>query len=79
MIAWSFLLASMFALGDRNLKQDVSRFTGTEEAEPNFILKAVNFLWQPGQMGYHHVWPVIQISVCFLLQNLFREIFLCIA
>lgn len=62
MIAWSFLLASMFASADRNQKQEVSRFTGTEEAEPNFILKALNLLWQPGQMGYHHVWPELKFG-----------------
>lgn len=58
MIFMNFALAFVFVKADRGLKLEASRFIGTEEQGSNYVLKAVNFLWQPDQSGYHHVWPV---------------------
>lgn len=41
-------------------EQEASRYVnGTEElVEPNFVSRASGFFWQPGRVGYKHVWPV---------------------
>lgn len=58
MIFFNFLLAFVFAKAERGLKLEASGFNGGEKRESDFLLKAVNFLWQSDQSGYQHVWPV---------------------
>ncbi|KAJ4708030.1 Sulfite exporter TauE/SafE family protein [Melia azedarach] len=62
MIFMNFALAFVFVKADRGLKLEASRFIGTEEQGSNYVLKAVNFLWQPDQSGYHHVWPEMKFG-----------------
>ncbi|KAK9273881.1 hypothetical protein L1049_018693 [Liquidambar formosana] len=62
MILFSFLLASLFVSAERSLKQEVSRSNATEQAGSHYLLKVVNFLWQPDQSGYQHVWPEMKFG-----------------
>ncbi|KAF8393376.1 hypothetical protein HHK36_021619 [Tetracentron sinense] len=62
MIALSFLLASVIVSAERSLKQDSSRSNVTEEVETDYLLKVINFLWQPNQSGYQHVWPDMEFG-----------------
>uniref|UniRef100_K7M6Q4 Sulfite exporter TauE/SafE family protein n=1 Tax=Glycine max TaxID=3847 RepID=K7M6Q4_SOYBN len=34
----------------------------SQRYEGSFISKAVNFLWQPGESGYQHVWPDMEFG-----------------
>lgn len=57
-IVLSFLLAPMLvSAGTRTLNSQFvnSTFTSTSA---DLLPQFVNFWWQPGQSGYHHVWPV---------------------
>lgn len=75
-VVWSFTLASIFVSADRSfLNNDYLNQINDESDEPNVLLKIKNFLWQSGQPGYHHVWPVsipkficafVCVCVCFL-------------
>ncbi|KAF8407052.1 hypothetical protein HHK36_006177 [Tetracentron sinense] len=69
-IALRFLLVSVIVSAERSLKQDSSRYNGTEEVESDYLLKFVNFLWQPLQSSYQHVWPcqliVRTLEVCII-------------
>ncbi|KAK4787559.1 hypothetical protein SAY86_011392 [Trapa natans] len=59
------LVFAMFAVSaERNLKSAASRGNETAETEsvPDFLLKAVNFLWQSDETGYRHVWPDMQFG-----------------
>lgn len=58
MIFVNFALAFVFVKAERGLKIETLSFNGTERQDSNYLLKAVNFLWQPEGSGYHHVWPV---------------------
>lgn len=58
MIFVNFALAFVCVKAERGLKIETLRFNGTERQDSNYLLKAVNFLWQPEGSGYHHVWPV---------------------
>ena len=61
LIASVFLLvASVIVSAERGLKQETASYSQTPEdmAETNYLLGVVNFLWQEGQQGYVHVWPV---------------------
>lgn len=61
LIASGFLLiASVIVSAERGLKQETTGNSQTPEhvAETNYLLHVVNFLWQEGQQGYVHVWPV---------------------
>ena len=61
LIASVFLLvASVIVSAERGLKQETASYSQTPEymAETNYLLRVVNFLWQEGQQGYVHVWPV---------------------
>lgn len=56
-----YIVFAIFAVSaERSLKSGASRGNETAEIEtvPGFLLKAVNFLWQSDETGYHHVWPV---------------------
>lgn len=54
-VALSFLLASALASAERHLLRDSSE---SEVAVSDYLLKVVNFLWQPDKSTYEHVWPV---------------------
>lgn len=72
-------VASMIVVAEARLKQEVLRDNENEEVETGCFTRSFNFLWQKGQLGYTHVWPVspllnpcsffsfiLFISVCFL-------------
>lgn len=58
-LSLNFMLAFVLVSAERGLKRE---FTGvpaqTDEGLSSLFLKAANFLWQPNESGYHHVWPV---------------------
>lgn len=60
-----YLIALVVVSGlsaQRELRLEALSFKGTEGIpESNYLLKAVNFLWQANKSGYHHVWPVFFI------------------
>jgi hypothetical protein len=56
MVMLNFLLAFLFVSAERDLRIGPSTFNGTESS---YFLRAVNFLWQPHESGYQHVWPVM--------------------
>ncbi|KAG2691803.1 hypothetical protein I3760_08G024000 [Carya illinoinensis] len=64
MLSLNYLLALVFASAERwQLRLEDSRLDGTEGGpESSYLLKAVNFLWQPDQSGYHHVWPEMEFG-----------------
>ncbi|XP_031265963.1 sulfite exporter TauE/SafE family protein 3-like [Pistacia vera] len=62
MIFFNFVLAFVFAKAERGLKLEASGFNGGAKHESDFLLKAVNFLWQSDQSGYHHVWPEMKFG-----------------
>ncbi|KAB1204396.1 hypothetical protein CJ030_MR8G027189 [Morella rubra] len=58
MVLLNLLVALVFVSAERNLSLGASRFNGTEGGpESNYLLRAVNFLWQSDKSGYQHVWP----------------------
>lgn len=61
MIFFHLVFAVFAVSAERSLKSGASRGNETAETETvsGFLLKAVNFLWQSGETGYHHIWPVI--------------------
>lgn len=63
MMLLNFVLAFVFVSAERGLRLEASRFNGTVGSETNYLLKAVNFLWQPDKSGYQHVWPVNGLSL----------------
>ncbi|KAH9761087.1 Sulfite exporter TauE/SafE family protein 3 [Citrus sinensis] len=62
MIFLNFALAFVCVKAERGLKIETLRFNGTERQDSNYLLKAVNFLWQPEGSGYHHVWPELKFG-----------------
>ena len=70
-VCFNFLLAFMVVSAERGLRRDVVGMNQTVEDSPlsAYVFKAVNFLWQPDQTGYQHVWPVRfwTFSLFFLL------------
>ncbi|PON76504.1 Transmembrane protein TauE-like [Parasponia andersonii] len=61
MMSLNFLLAFVFVSAERGMKTELSRFNGRGgsdfDSQSNFLLRAVNFLWQSDASGYEHVWP----------------------
>ncbi|GMY17626.1 sulfite exporter TauE/SafE family protein 3-like [Fagus crenata] len=63
MVVLNFLIALVFVSAQRDLRLNLSSFNGTEgPPESDYILRAVNFLWQPDKSGYQHVWPEIKFG-----------------
>ncbi|ESR63869.1 hypothetical protein CICLE_v10008167mg [Citrus x clementina] len=62
MIFLNFALAFVCVKAERGLKIETLSFNGTERQDSNYLLKAVNFLWQPEGSGYHHVWPELKFG-----------------
>ncbi|XWS26312.1 hypothetical protein CRYUN_Cryun26dG0021300 [Craigia yunnanensis] len=56
----NFALAFMLVSAERSLKHGES--AKESETNNNYFLKAINFLWQSKQSGYHHVWPEMEFS-----------------
>ncbi|XP_056863617.1 sulfite exporter TauE/SafE family protein 3 isoform X2 [Raphanus sativus] len=56
-----FALAFAFVSAERGLKGNIDSKT-RESDEPSFFLRAVDFLWEPDQTGYHHVWPEFEFN-----------------
>lgn len=60
------VVASLFEVAEPRLEQDVSSYNDSEEVvDSDYLKKVMIFLWQNGQLGYEHVWPVSQIF-CWL-------------
>lgn len=57
LIGLSFLVASVVVSAERNLVRESKR-NGEDGRETDYLLEFVNFLWQPNQSSYQHVWPV---------------------
>lgn len=55
-----FLLASAYVSAQRSVKHEAleSNASSSVHTQSNNLLAAMNFLWQPNQSGYQHVWPV---------------------
>lgn len=54
----SFLVvASICVLAEPRSKQKGSSYK-TEEVESRPVMRALNFFYQKGRVGYKHVWPV---------------------
>ena len=60
MILLNFVLASMFASAERGLKLQESTDSKSEPSGSGYLSQLMNFLWQSGESGYQHVWPVSQ-------------------
>lgn len=58
MAALTFLLASVLVSAERTQMRDASPSSESEETVLDYLLKMVNFLWQPDKSSYEHVWPV---------------------
>ncbi|RWR72446.1 sulfite exporter TauE/SafE family protein 3-like protein isoform X1 [Cinnamomum micranthum f. kanehirae] len=58
LISLSFVAASVLVSAERNLVRESTR-NGTDGGETGYLLELVNFLWQPNQSSYQHVWPAM--------------------
>lgn len=55
----SLSIASMVAITEARLKEQVSGVHAiSPQVEPGLFMRVLNFLWQKGEFGYTHVWPV---------------------
>lgn len=62
-ISFSFLMAALLVSAERGLKFDVSNASNVSEpAHLGALSKALNFLWQPDESGYKHVWPEMKFG-----------------
>lgn len=59
-VVWSFLLASIFVSAERSLRNENPASTQNETGNSGspLLFRTLNFLWQPSESGYHHLWPV---------------------
>ncbi|XP_010472595.1 PREDICTED: uncharacterized protein LOC104752213 isoform X2 [Camelina sativa] len=65
----NFALAFAFVSAERRfIKGKAQRFDSNESS--SFFLKAVNFLWESDQTGYHHVWPEFEFNWQIVLGTL---------
>ncbi|XP_050265328.1 sulfite exporter TauE/SafE family protein 3-like isoform X2 [Quercus robur] len=63
MVMLYYLIVLVVVSAQRELRLEALSFNGTEGVpESNYLLKAVNFLWQANKSGYHHVWPEIKLN-----------------
>lgn len=63
----SLLLTVAMASAERGPKSEALGDDVSVEEEmgaSDYLLKVVNFLWQPIESSYQHVWPV-RIPICF--------------
>ncbi|KAF3450746.1 hypothetical protein FNV43_RR06835 [Rhamnella rubrinervis] len=57
--------SSVFVSAQVSKEPDASRYNingSGEVAEPNFLVRASNFFWQPNRLSYKHVWPDIKFG-----------------
>ncbi|KAF3446444.1 hypothetical protein FNV43_RR11623 [Rhamnella rubrinervis] len=58
-----FLAFLALVSGERGVKHEASTFNATKQSSPNYLLKsAIEFLWQPDQPAYQHVWPEMELG-----------------
>ncbi|XP_020217323.1 sulfite exporter TauE/SafE family protein 3 isoform X2 [Cajanus cajan] len=58
MVLFGFASVLAVVSAERSItRMEVPRFNVTREREQSFLTRAVNFLWQSEESGYHHVWP----------------------
>ncbi|KAL5127919.1 Sulfite exporter TauE/SafE family protein 3 [Glycine soja] len=59
-----FASVLVFVWGDRTILkvEGPMLLDNSQRYEGSFISKAVNFLWQPGESGYQHVWPDMEFG-----------------
>ncbi|CAL9010087.1 unnamed protein product [Prunus brigantina] len=63
MVVIGFLLAaSVVASAQETLEQDASSYSGNDKFQPDYFDRVLNFLWQPGRLGYEHVWPELKFD-----------------
>ncbi|XP_050213413.1 sulfite exporter TauE/SafE family protein 3-like [Mercurialis annua] len=65
MVCLNFLLAFVLVSAERGMKREFTRVSPRENNDDglsNYFLQAVDFLWQPAQSGYQHVWPEMKFS-----------------
>lgn len=62
MVSFNFLIAFVLVSAERGLKREFTRAPETEEGLSSYFLKAADFLWQPDQSGYQHVWPEMKFG-----------------
>ncbi|XP_008228542.1 PREDICTED: uncharacterized protein LOC103327945 [Prunus mume] len=72
MVVIGFLLAaSVVASAQETSEQDASSYSGSDKFQPDYFDRVLNFLWQPGRLGYEHVWPELKfdwkIVVCTVI------------
>ncbi|KAH0982609.1 hypothetical protein GBA52_009786 [Prunus armeniaca] len=63
MVVIGFLLAdSVVASAQETSEQDASSYSGSDKFQPDYFDRVLNFLWQPGRLGYEHVWPELKFD-----------------
>lgn len=74
------LVAQILVMAEVKLIQEFSRYHQTQEVvESDFLVQALNFWWQKGQLDYDRIWPVSKFSITFLfVQCLGDFIFFCL-
>ncbi|KAL8138597.1 hypothetical protein V2J09_004598 [Rumex salicifolius] len=62
-ISLSFLMAALLVSAERGLKFDMSESSNVSEpVHLGALSKVINFLWQPDESGYQHVWPEMKFG-----------------
>ncbi|XP_019197101.1 PREDICTED: uncharacterized protein LOC109190967 [Ipomoea nil] len=62
-ISWSFLLAAVFVSAERSLKKEaIGGSNVTDYSDVDYLSAFTNFLWQPSESGYEHVWPEMKFD-----------------
>ncbi|KAL5729230.1 hypothetical protein ACHQM5_002206 [Ranunculus cassubicifolius] len=61
-VAFLFLLAAVFVSAERSLKQHESSKVIIDDQDSDYLSQMLNFLWQPAESGYHHVWPEMKFG-----------------
>ncbi|KAK9281771.1 hypothetical protein L1049_004677 [Liquidambar formosana] len=56
------VIASRFVFTEGSRKQEISIYNGTTAVESDYVTKFLNFLRQPGRLGYEHVWPEMKFG-----------------
>ncbi|KAL2346902.1 hypothetical protein Fmac_000902 [Flemingia macrophylla] len=63
MVLFGFASVLAMVSAERSImRMEVARFNVTREPQRSFLTRAVNFLWQSGESGYHHVWPDMEFG-----------------
>ncbi|XXG47973.1 hypothetical protein AAC387_Pa02g2529 [Persea americana] len=62
MLGFGLVLASVLASAERSLMMPETPENDGGDSESDFLLKVVNFLWQPKLSTYEHVWPAMKFG-----------------